>query len=154
MQSGAELLDRTLAAIEGGLRLPDDVRQWLGEAFAEYRANPDAELDKLLGLRPGRGKCSIASTYREQHCARLYRDCYETHYQSVAPTTAAKDMVTHFEVLASNEGDPHVPEHIRRLYGEVVSLKGRAPKHWRRIYDTALQKNAGFPCTRSLVGRC
>ena len=139
MQSGADLIDRTIVAIEGGYRLPDDIRNRLLFALTEYRANPGAQLDKLLGLQPGRGQCSIATSYRDQRCARLYQGFYKTHYKGVAPTAAAKDMDFNFDELAKNRDDPDIDQHYKDLYDEVVARKGKVPK-WRAIYN-ALQSN-------------
>jgi hypothetical protein len=135
MQSGADFIDRTIAALEGDYRLPDESRNRLLFAFTEYRANPGAQLDKLLGLQPGRGQCSIATSYRDQRCTQLYRDFYKVNYKDVKPTAAAKDIAFNLAELAENYDDPDVEQHYKDLYDEVMAVKGKVPK-WRTIYNT------------------
>jgi hypothetical protein len=139
MQSGADFIDRTLAALEGGYPLADDDRNRLLFAFTEYRTDPNAQLDKLLGLRPGRGQCSIASSYLNQNCARLIQSFYDTYYEGSTPTAAAKDIDFNFDELARNRADPAVGQHHKELYDAVVAAKGKVLK-WRAIYN-ALQPN-------------
>lgn len=139
MQPDGDFIDRTIAALEGDPGVPEDIRKRLLGALLEYRDTPSANLEKLLGIKPGRGQSPIAIGYRDQHCGRLYRRFCKAHYNGVAPTTAAKDIDFNFDELAKNRDDPHVAKVYKELYDEVIAVKGKVPK-WRAIYN-ALQSN-------------
>jgi len=139
MQSGADFIDRTIAALEGGPALPEDIAGRLLNACLEYRDKPGASLDKLLGLKPGRGQRSIASCYRDQHCARKFREFYKAHYEGVKPTPAAQTIDCNFNDLAKNRDDPDVDQYHKELYDEIMSVKGKVPKS--RMILHALQSN-------------
>ena len=134
MQPDGDFIDRTIAALEGDPGVPEDIRKRLLGALLEYRDTPSANLEKLLGIKPGRGQSPIAISYRDQHCARLYRKFYKAHYNGVAPTTAAKDIAFNLAELAENNDDPYVDRRYKKLYREVVAAKGKVPK-WRTIYN-------------------
>ena len=141
MQSGADLIDRSIVAIEGGYRLPEDVRRRLLFAFTEYRTNPGANLDKLLGLKPGRGQCSIAKRYRLQERGRLIVAHYREYHDDKKPYPASFDIADNLALLTFHENDANIDGSYKALFAELARLDIPIPKQ-RAVYD--LLRNSLF----------
>ncbi len=123
MQSGADLIDRFLAAHEGGLEVPEDVMAWLANGFREFKRRPAMGLDKAFNYEtPTKGECK-----REvRKHLRLHFSKYERPLNR-SRNRAAEHMAHELQLLARNYDDLNVAPQYRLLFDKISGLGERMP---------------------------
>ena len=134
MSSELEFIVRSLAALEGGSKLPDDVaRVWI-RGLRAYRDKPSISMEDAFGLRGPTGKRRVWSEFAQQERARFIQIVFARTYSKIgiSKRRAAELIARDLDAIQSGS-TVAFPRELVELYDALARLPVKLPRSARQV---------------------
>lgn len=139
-----DLLKRAVEAHRDGWPLPDDVEEWVSDAFKEH-LNTGRSMDEILGLSGGKGRRARTKVLEKMrnNNLKIAFGMLGTHYErservDIFMEDIVEFMLTKAENWLDNGVDEDADEYELAIARAVFACKGSLPKsrkQFQRILD-------------------